>query len=178
MIGLRTDGIKVVEQKLALAVSKQLSIVDLTQNCGAIGIAVAQLIPDSNVVILDEPDAMSTIEENIRVMLPALGSTVRFRDGTSDSIEEPGSTGRSVDMIFATASQINDDRSFKAVQTLGKMMKRSPRAVVVLVEEEDMPGTGKAHQVRKASPIADLLRERGHKLRGSEQHPGGSTVPQ
>lgn len=167
-----------MEQKFALAASKQLSVIDMSQNCGAIGIAVAQLIPDSNVVILDDNDAQSTIEENIRLMSAALASSVRYGDWNSDSVEEPGSTGRPVDMIFATASQIVDDKSLRAVETLRKMMERSPRAVVVLVEEEEMSGTGKVQHIRKASPIADILRERGHKLRGSEQHPGGSEPPQ
>lgn len=170
-----------MEQKFALAASKKLSVIDMSQNCGAIGIAVAQLIPDSSVVILDDAETTPTIEENIRLMSPAFASDVKFGDWNATSSEEPGNTGRPVDMIFATASPIHDRKSLRAVEVLRKMMERSPKAVVVLVEEEveeKIDGAGKDHQITKASPIAELLRERCHKLRGREVYPGGSTLPQ
>ncbi|CZT21691.1 uncharacterized protein RCC_07556 [Ramularia collo-cygni] len=178
VIGLRTDGVKQMEQKFALAASKKLSIIDMSQNCGAIGITVAQLIPDSNVVILDDAEALPTIEDNIRMMSPAFASTVRFGDWNSSSMGDRGSPGRPVDMIFSTAAQFNDDKSLRTVEILGKMIERSPKAVVVLVEEEIVGNAKTSHGVGRSSPLATMLRERGHKLRGSETFPGDPALPQ
>lgn len=168
-----------MEQKFALATSKKLHIIDLTQNCGVIGIALAQLIPDACVIVLDDGEAIPTIESNVRSMSAAMAATVAVRDWNAG--ETPGSTGRPSDLIFATAFQRNDHRSPRAVEVLRKLIGRSPRAVVVVVEEEEeeeYEDEDEVTRLQKTSPIPDLMSEYEKTLRGTEHFPGGSILPQ
>lgn len=172
-MGLKINGIKELEQKLALGTSKKLGIVDMSQNCGAIGIAVAQLVPDVNVSVLDDAEALPTIKQNVHLMHSAMSASVTVEDWSLD--EASGNTGRPADIVFVTASRKDDDAALRAIQVLRILLARSPRALVVVMKEAE---EGDVQNADQASIISDLLKEHRRALCGRERLPGGSKYPQ
>jgi hypothetical protein len=141
ILGLKTGGVDQLEQRLALATSKRLNIVDMSQNCGAVGIGVAQLIPDCNVVVLDSLEAESIIEHNIKTMFPALGSTVKFSDRAQADTVEFSHGSKSVDLLFVTSLPGITDAGSAELKTLGSVLARFPGVVAVVVEEGGAAGS-------------------------------------
>ncbi|KAF1343632.1 hypothetical protein BDV97DRAFT_403377 [Delphinella strobiligena] len=78
VIANKQDTIPELDEKLALATSKRLQIVDFCNNCGIVGIGVGQLTPDCEIVILDASGDHAIIETNIRDMFPAMQSSVEY----------------------------------------------------------------------------------------------------
>lgn len=153
IIGLRTDGIQEIVRKFALATSRTLRVVDMSQNCGAIGIAIGQLIPASSVVVLDDTDAMPVIEENIRAMYPAISASVTFTDWNLD--EASGTLSKAVDLLFVTPFSEGDGTSFQTEKVLRRLLERSPRAVVVYVEVEKPKVDGQKDEGGKRGDVKD-----------------------
>ncbi|GAB7355683.1 hypothetical protein MBLNU459_g6387t2 [Dothideomycetes sp. NU459] len=75
-----------LDDKLQLAASKKLNIVNIGDNCGVIGIGIAQLLPDCHVVMVDGPQAEALIEANIKGMFPAVLSSARYESFQSDGL--------------------------------------------------------------------------------------------
>lgn len=152
IISLNVDCIKTLEQTLALATIKTLSIIDLSRNCGMLGIGIAQLIPSCNVVVLDSPRASETLKSNIEIAYPAISSTVEFRDWDTDSLRMSANGGKTVDIVFVTELEGTARESPIVAKVLKVLLLQYARLVVIVVEQSSPGGD---------SPVKDLLSKSG-----------------
>lgn len=134
IIANKQDTIPELDEKLALATSKRLHIVDFCNNCGIVGIGVGQLIPDCEIVILDAPGDDAILETNIQDMFPAVSSSVEYEHINSEKARTIVNRAKPTDLIFMT-DYLFDEENTQAVQILTQLLENSPRVVVVLAQE-------------------------------------------
>jgi methylase of polypeptide subunit release factors len=58
----------------------QLRVLELGTGCGMVGIAIAQTMKKSEVLLTDLPEAREIVECNIKHARPAQGSTLNFQE--------------------------------------------------------------------------------------------------
>ncbi|WPH01140.1 Hypothetical protein R9X50_00397500 [Acrodontium crateriforme] len=121
-----------LEYALVSAVYRRLNIIELGCGCGSVGISIAQMVPDSDVLLTDLPEVTSLVEANIARMRPAMASKVTFapldwEDALPDKIQS-----RPNDLIIVSECTYNTDTLQPLVQTLLGLLVRSPKAVIVV----------------------------------------------
>lgn len=136
VIGNGTHAAPELEKKLALAASKRLRIIDFSQDCGLLGIGIAQLIPDCEITIADVPEAEAIVQDNIRQMFAAFSSTVTFEAIGPDQASSWTNSGKPIDLVFVANASYDDDESQSVVQVLAQVLARSPRVITVVTEPE------------------------------------------
>lgn len=168
------------------------------------GIALAQAIPDADVLLTDLPDARELVEENISRMRPAINARVRFVElDWEDDPPPPWLSQRVNDLIIVSECTYNPSTFPALVRTLAALVARSPQAVILVAtktrhaEEADFwglmagegfveegvmrlslpgsPGTGYADAARDVG--VHVWRGKGHRLSLSPRGRSDEEVP-
>ena len=122
-----------LEYVLVSATYRKLHVLELGCGCGTVGIALAQSVPDCNVILTDLEEVTELVEANIERMQPAMSSKVSFEPLDWEGEELPARIlGRTNDLIVVSECTYNTDTLQPLVQTLVKLVARSPKAVIVV----------------------------------------------
>ncbi len=132
IIALQAEGIPLLEQVLSSATYKKLNVIELGCGCGIVGIGLAQTVPDCEIVLTDLPEAEETVRRNIASMNPAMSSTVSFQGLDWDKPLPAKVRDRPFDMVLVGDCTYNSDSSPALVRTLAALVKRSPKAIIVV----------------------------------------------
>jgi methylase of polypeptide subunit release factors len=91
--------------------AKEICILELGTGCGMVGIAIAEIIRDSTVIITDLSEAQEIVERNISQAHPANGSTLNFQVLDWDAELPPNlqSPSSRLDLITAADCTYNAD---------------------------------------------------------------------
>lgn len=134
IISLQTPTtMPLLEYVLVSATYRKLHVLELGCGCGTVGIALAQSVPDCNVILTDLEEVAELVQANIARMRPAISSSASFEplDWEADALPKK-ILGRTNDLIIVSECTYNTDTLQPLVQTLVKLVARSPKAVIVV----------------------------------------------
>lgn len=105
------EGSPLAEALLSNGPRARLRILELGTGCGMVGIALAHLIHDANVLLTDLPEAQEIVEHNINQTKLAKGSTLSFRtlDWDDDLPQDLQSSSSPLDLVVAADCTYNSD---------------------------------------------------------------------
>jgi predicted nicotinamide N-methyase len=132
MVALQAEGIPLVERVIASATYRKLQAIELGSGCGIVGISLAQSIPDCEVTLTDLPEAQEIAQRNLDNMNAAISSTAGFQPLNWEEPLPPGIEDKYFDLILVADCTYNADSSPALVDTFSKLIKRSPKAVILL----------------------------------------------
>jgi len=121
-----------LERALITATYKKLNVIELGCGCGVVGIALSQTVPDCDVLLTDLPEVDELVARNIGVASPAMSSHLEFAALDWDAPLPAAVQSRNFDIIVAAECIYNTDSIPPLVKTLSALVKRSPKAVVVI----------------------------------------------
>ncbi|CAI6341856.1 unnamed protein product [Periconia digitata] len=119
---------------------KRLQVVELGTGCGIVGLTLAKIIPSSDVVLTDLPEASEIVQRNLEGSRSTLQGTAQFKelDWESD-LPDPLSINpttcqhcRQMDIVVAADCTYNADSSPVLVSTIQKIVETSPRALIII----------------------------------------------
>ncbi|CAN9418748.1 unnamed protein product [Alternaria alternata] len=127
------------------SVSKpRLNVLELGTGCGMVGIAIAQTISNSKVLLTDLQEAREIVERNMHYAIEAPGASLDFMelDWDADLPDILQSTSEQLDIVVAADCTYNPDSRNKVdltsiyspalVNTLTRLVKASPEIVVAI----------------------------------------------
>lgn len=121
-----------LERTLSAAIYRRLHLLELGCGCGSVGISIAQTITDCDALLTDLPEAAELVELNIARMAPAIASRARFAPLDWEQPLPPDLAKRSNDLIIVSECTYNSDTLRPLVKTLVALLRRSPRAVILV----------------------------------------------
>jgi predicted nicotinamide N-methyase len=132
MAALKTKGLPLIEQLINQAKCRTLQVIELGSGCGIVGISLAQTIPDCEVILTDLPEAREIAQRNIENMSPAESSTAIFRPLNWEESLPTDITEKIFDLVLVADCTYNPDSSPALVNTFCKLIRWSPKAVILL----------------------------------------------
>lgn len=127
----RTDK-DVLHQVLREALSRRLAVIELGSGCGIVGIGLAQLIPNCEVLLTDLQEAEEIICRNIESSTLLQPSSVSFDILDWEAPIPASVAGKHFDLILVSDCTYNSDSIPALVKTLCDLVGRSPGAAVVV----------------------------------------------
>ena len=119
-----------LNQLLGSRRSSPLQVVELGAGCGIVGIALAQMLEQVQVLLTDLPEVEEIVMRNIYDNHPQRDSSVTFQTLDWD---EPGDLcNGSIDLILVSDCTYNADSLPPLVAVLGRLARSSPDAVVLV----------------------------------------------
>jgi methylase of polypeptide subunit release factors len=96
---------------LSPASEPRLHVLELGTGCGMVGIAVAQTVSNSEVLLTDLPEAREIVERNIQSAVEAPGASLAFMelDWDADLPDDLQSTSGELNLIVAADCTYNPD---------------------------------------------------------------------
>lgn len=122
----------VFESVLVSATFKKLNVLELGCGCGIVGIGLAQTVPDCDVLLTDLPEVDELVERNIKAANPAMSSRIEFTPLDWEAPLPAKIQSRLFDLILVAECIYNSDSIPPLVDTLTALIKRSPKAVIVI----------------------------------------------
>lgn len=127
-----TTPLPLLEYLLVSATYRRLNAIELGCGCGTVGIALAQSIPDCDVLLTDLPEVDSLVAANIARLNPAINSKVTFHALDWEAPLPKGVHSRVHDLIVVSECTYNTDTLQPLVNTLKALITRSPKAIIVV----------------------------------------------
>ncbi|KAI4745433.1 hypothetical protein E4T50_04241 [Aureobasidium sp. EXF-12298] len=132
-----------LEKVLSSATYKKLNVLELGCGCGVVGIGLAQTVPDCNVLLTDLPEVDELVARNIEVANPAMSSQIEFAPLDWEAPLPKKVASRTFGLILVAECIYNSDSIPPLVDTLERLIQRSPKAVILIStkvrhESEDM----------------------------------------
>ena len=107
-------------------------MLELGSGCGIVGIGIAQLHQNCNVLLTDLPEAMELLNFNIAKARSAAGSNLSAADlDWGDDLPGFVATGE-YHLILVSDCTYNSDSIPTLIKTLNALMEKSPRASIVV----------------------------------------------
>lgn len=97
-----------------------------------VGITLAQTVPDCDVILTDLADAEEIATRNIHGMNPAMSSAASFFTLDWDKSLPRAIEDRLFDLVLVADCTYNPDSSPALVRTLSALVKRSPKAIILV----------------------------------------------
>ena len=116
----------VSEQKVSI------TAIELGSGCGIVGIGLAQMISNYDILLTDLPDAQSILKQNVSCSSAAKGSAISACVLDWELDLPPEVSERKHDMILVSDCTYNTDTIPALVNTLSKLTLISPKAVTYL----------------------------------------------
>jgi methylase of polypeptide subunit release factors len=90
------------------------NVLELGTGCGMVGIAIAQIIPNSKVLLTDLPEAREIVERNINSVTTAPGASLAFMelDWDADLPHDLQSASDQLDLVLAADCTYNPDSRY------------------------------------------------------------------
>jgi SAM-dependent methyltransferase len=121
-----------LERVLSSATYKRLHVLELGCGCGIVGIGLAQTVPDCAVLLTDLPEVDELVERNIQIANPAMSSKIDFVALDWEAPLPATVSARTFDLILVAECIYNSDSIPPLVDTLERLVQRSPKAVVLI----------------------------------------------
>lgn len=121
-----------LESVLSSATYKKLNVLELGCGCGVVGIGLAQTVTDCHVVLTDLPEVDELVERNIEAANPAMSSTIEFAALDWEAPLPAKVASRAFDLVLVAECIYNSDSIPPLVDTLERLVQRSPRAVILI----------------------------------------------
>ncbi|KAI4715323.1 hypothetical protein E4T48_08490 [Aureobasidium sp. EXF-10727] len=121
-----------LESVLSSATYRKLNVIELGCGCGVVGIGLAQTVPDCNVLLTDLPEVDELVERNIEAANPAMSSHIDFAALDWEAPLPAKVASRAFDLILVAECIYNSDSIPPLVDTLERLIQRSPKAVVLI----------------------------------------------
>ncbi len=106
--------------------------IELGSGCGIVGIGLAQIVPNCDIVLTDLPEAQDILIRNIRSSKAARGTQISARVLDWESELPIEVSQRRHDIIIISDCTYNTDTIPALVNTLSKLATSSPNAVIYL----------------------------------------------
>ncbi len=119
-------------EHLVKSAGKRLQVLELGCGCGIVGISLANIVPNCEVLLTDMPEAEEIVQKNIACTTPAERSALSFVALDWEKQLPEGIRERDVDLILVADCIYNPDSSPALVQTILALVSYSPRALLVL----------------------------------------------
>lgn len=90
----------------------KLRVLELGTGCGIVGIALAQVFPEVDVLLTDLPEADEIVDRNLKQVTTAEGSSLRFEAFDWDDelpVDVQASSGHALDLVLAADCTYNPD---------------------------------------------------------------------
>ncbi|KAH0253533.1 hypothetical protein KCU91_g18440, partial [Aureobasidium melanogenum] len=121
-----------LESVLSSATYRKLNVLELGCGCGVVGIGLAQTVPDCDVLLTDLPEVDELVERNIEAANPAMSSNIDFAPLDWEAPLPVKVSSRTFDLILVAECIYNSDSIPPLVDTLERLIQRSPKAVILL----------------------------------------------
>lgn len=131
-LGNNSTPLPLLEYVLVSATYRRLNVIELGCGCGTVGIALAQSIPDCDVLLTDLPEVDSLVAANIARLNPAINSKVKFHSLDWEAPLPKDVVARNHDLIIVSECTYNTDTLQPLVNTLKALVTRSPKAVIIV----------------------------------------------
>jgi methylase of polypeptide subunit release factors len=114
MIALADPGSSLAKALLPSTRKPQLSVLELGTGCGMVGIAIAQTVSNSKVLLTDLPEAREIVERNIESALKAPDASLTFRelDWDAELPDDLKSISEPLDLVVAADCTYNPDSRY------------------------------------------------------------------
>ncbi|QIX00056.1 hypothetical protein AMS68_005573 [Peltaster fructicola] len=133
LICLQTPSqLPLLEYILVSATYRRLNVLELGCGCGTVGLALAQMIPDCDVILTDLPEVTELVVANVDRLNPAMNSKVSFVPLDWEEPIPARLRSRANDLIVVSECTYNADTLQTLVNTLTAILERSPKAVIVV----------------------------------------------
>lgn len=133
IISLQTpSSLPLLEYVLVSATYRKLNVLELGCGCGTVGLTLAQMIPDCDVVLTDLPEVTELVVANLDRLNPAINSKVNFQALDWQRPVPDKLQSRPNDLIIVSECTYNSDTLQALVNTLTSLLVRSPKAVIVV----------------------------------------------
>ncbi|KAF9888734.1 hypothetical protein FE257_008309 [Aspergillus nanangensis] len=109
-----------------------LNVVELGSGCGIVGIALAQLLPQSSIVLTDLPEVEDIINQNISVSKQTRSSKIDFQTLDWDEKLPDNIRDCPIDLILVSDCTYNADSLPALVSILDKLIQASPAAIILV----------------------------------------------
>jgi predicted nicotinamide N-methyase len=111
---LKDPNSSLAKALLPSAPISHFNVLELGTGCGMVGIAIAQTIPDSNVLLTDLPEAREIVERNINCATEAPGVSLAFMelDWDADLPDDLQSTPNRLGLVVAADCTYNPDSRY------------------------------------------------------------------
>lgn len=121
-----------LENVLCSATYKKLNVLELGCGCGVVGIGLAQTVPDCNVLLTDLPEVDELVARNIEAANPAMSSNIDFAPLDWEAPLPAKVASRTFGLILVAECIYNSDSIPPLVDTLERLIQRSPKAVILI----------------------------------------------
>lgn len=135
---------------------KPLHAIELGSGCGIVGIALAQLLPQSSILLTDLPEVEEIVTQNISDSSPSRSSELSFQ--TLDWDEElPGDLcGGYIDLILVSDCTYNADSLPALVSVLDGLLRMSPDAIILVALKRRHESEAIFFDLMKSASLVDL----------------------
>lgn len=133
LVSLQTpSALPLLEYVFASATYRRMNVLELGCGCGTVGLALAQMIPDCDVILTDLPEVTELVVANIDRLNPAINSKASFLPLDWEQPVPDRLLSRTNDLIVVSECTYNTDTLQALVNTLAAILVRSPKAVIIV----------------------------------------------
>ena len=124
-----------IQNLVSSSAHDHISVLELGAGCGAVGIALATLIPGANVVMTDLPDAMSVIDMNLLEVDQQIRARLQRRTLDWADLDQIADLAESIDLVVVADCVYNTDSIPLLVGMLEGTVKLSPTVKILVVRK-------------------------------------------
>jgi predicted nicotinamide N-methyase len=108
-----------------------LQVVELGAGCGIVGIALATMLANCEVLLTDLPEVSEIVTRNINEASPKSSASIKFQTLDWDD-PTPNLTRGPIDLILVSDCTYNADSLPALVSVLNRLVRGSPEAMVLV----------------------------------------------
>lgn len=108
-----------------------LRVVELGAGCGIVGIALATMHSNCEIILTDLPEVAEIVTRNINDAAPRAPASITFQTLDWDE-PAPDLARRPIDLILVSDCTYNADSLPALVSVLGRLVQGSPRALILV----------------------------------------------
>lgn len=117
--------------KLLNSGKSTVQVVELGAGCGIVGIALATMLANCEVLLTDLPEVSEIVTRNINEASPKSSASIKFQTLDWDD-PTPNLTRRPIDLILVSDCTYNADSLPALVSVLARLVRGSPGAMVLV----------------------------------------------
>ncbi|KZF24756.1 hypothetical protein L228DRAFT_103706 [Xylona heveae TC161] len=134
IVSLQDPGLPQLNKLIteSLAGRRKINVIELGSGCGVVGIGLAHVLSNCEVLLTDLPEAEEIMTTNLSCLSPKVHSRVSFKVlDWEENLPSPCTTKR-FDLILVADCTYNPDSTPALVKTLSALVAASPSAVIVV----------------------------------------------
>lgn len=117
---------------------RSLTVLDLGCGSAAVGVLLAQTLPNCRAVVADDEGCGRLAELNLRASTPAVRSRINLAKMSSETVLFQEEMARQFDIIVITRQCFQDDRFWSIMDTAKSLTAQCPRTFLLLACKTDV----------------------------------------